>query len=40
VPHEEAVPGKTGRPSPIMLISATNLILVSKVTERLVKRQL
>jgi hypothetical protein len=37
MPHEEAVPGNTGRPPPIVLTSATNLIHVQKQLKGLVK---
>jgi hypothetical protein len=37
VPHEEAVPGKTGRPPPIVLTSATNLIHLRKLLKVVLK---
>jgi hypothetical protein len=37
VPHEEAVPGKTGRPPPIVLTSATNLIHLQKQLKGVLK---
>jgi hypothetical protein len=37
MPHEEAVPGKTGRPPPIVLTSATNLIHLQKQMKRVLK---
>jgi hypothetical protein len=37
LPHEEAVPGKTGRPPPIMITSATNLIQLQKQLKGVVK---
>jgi hypothetical protein len=37
MPHEEAVPGKTGRPPPVVLTSATNLIQLQKQLKGVVK---
>jgi hypothetical protein len=37
MPYEEAVPGKKGRPTPIMLTSATNLIQLQKQQKGVVK---
>jgi hypothetical protein len=37
VPHEEAVPGKTGRPPPIVLTSATNLTHLQKQLKGVLK---
>jgi hypothetical protein len=37
VPHEEAVPGKTGRPPPIVLTSSTYLIQLQKQLKSVVK---
>jgi hypothetical protein len=37
MPHEEAVPGKTGRPPPIVLTSATNLIHLQKQLKSVLK---
>jgi Tfp pilus assembly major pilin PilA len=37
MPYEEAVPGKTGRPPPVVLTSATNLIKLQKQLKGVVK---
>jgi hypothetical protein len=37
MPHEEAVPGTIGRPPPIVLTSATNLILLQKKLKGVLK---
>jgi hypothetical protein len=37
MPYEEAVPGKTGRPPPIVLTSATNLIQLQRQLKGVVK---
>jgi hypothetical protein len=37
IPQEEAVPGKTGRPLPIVITAATNLMQLQKVIKSVVK---
>jgi hypothetical protein len=37
VPHDEAVPGNTGRPPPVVLTSATNLIHLQKQLKGVLK---
>jgi hypothetical protein len=36
-PQEETVPGKTGRPPPIVITAATNLMQLQKVIKSVVK---
>jgi hypothetical protein len=37
MPHEEAVPGKSGRPPPVVLTSTTNLIQLQKQLKGMMK---